>query len=54
MFFRYSASSGVAFFRKPVFSRTISLRSAKKGKVSARSIISFGFVFFPSKKPPKY
>ena len=43
-----AASSGDAFFRNPVFSKIISLLSAKNGNVSAKSMTSFGFTPFPS------
>lgn len=35
-------------FKKSASSINITLRSAKKGSVSARSITSFGLIFFPS------
>ena len=45
---RYAASSSQEFLKKPLFSIKISLRSAKNGSVSARSIMALGLVSFPS------
>ncbi|CUM72505.1 Uncharacterised protein [Roseburia intestinalis] len=45
---RYSARSSQELLKNPLSSINITLRSAKKGSVSARSITSFGLIFFPS------